>query len=96
MRRVAAVSALLLAGCAGTPSVSGVRGASPSPEVPWTPPPDAVPRIAASDTSAEAAVPPDIADRVQRLTLAEIVSLGLRNNPTTRLAWANAQTAASV
>ena len=89
-------SALLLAGCAGTPSVSGVRGASPSPETPWTPPPDALPRIAEADTSAAAAVPPDIADRVQRLTLDEIVELGLRNNPTTRLAWANAQTAASV
>lgn len=96
MRRAAIVSALLLAGCAGTPSVSGVRGASPAPEVPWTPPRDAVLRVAASDTSAEAAVPPDIADRVQRLTLAEIVDLGLRNNPTTRLAWANARTAASV
>ena len=83
-------------GCAGTPSVSGVRGASPAPEVPWTPPREALLRIAPSDTSAEAAVPPDIADRVQRLTLAEIVDLGLRNNPTTRLAWANAQTAASV
>jgi outer membrane protein len=96
VRRPAIASALLLAGCAGTPSVSGVRGASPAPEVPWTPPRDALPRIAASDTSAAAAVPPDIADRVQRLTLAEIVDLGLRNNPTTRLAWANAQTAASV
>jgi outer membrane protein len=96
VRRAAVASALLLAGCAGTPSVSGVRGVSLAPEVPWTPPRDALPRIAASDTSAEAAVPPDIADRVQRLTLAEIVDLGLRNNPTTRLAWANAQTAASV
>jgi outer membrane protein len=96
VRRTTIISALLLAGCAGTPSVSGVRGASPAPEVPWTPPRDALPRIAASDTSAEAAIPPDIAGRVQRLTLAEIVDLGLRNNPTTRLAWANAQTAASV
>jgi outer membrane protein len=96
VRRPAIAAALLLAGCAGTPSVSGVRGASPAPEVPWAPPRDALPRIVASDTSAEAAVPPDIADRVQRLTLAEIVDLGLRNNPTTRLAWANAQTAASV
>jgi outer membrane protein len=94
--RATIVSALLLAGCAGTPSVSGVRGASPAPEIPWAPPRDALPRIAASDTSAVAAVPPDIADRVQRLTLAEIVDLGLRNNPATRLAWANAQTAASV
>jgi outer membrane protein len=96
VRRATIISALLLAGCAGTPSVSGVRGASPAPEVPWAPPRDALPRIVASDTSAEAAVPPDIADRVQRLTLAEIVDLGLRNNPATRLAWANAQTAASV
>jgi outer membrane protein len=96
VRRAALLSALLLGGCAGTPSVSGVRGASPSPEVPWTPPSDAVPRLAASDTSAEAALPPDLATRVQRLTLAEIVDLGLRNNPATRLAWANAQAAASV
>jgi TolC family type I secretion outer membrane protein len=64
--------------------------------VPWTPPRDAVPRIVPSDTSAAAAVPPDIADRVQRLTLAEIVELGLRNNPATRLAWATAHAAAAV
>ena len=55
-----------------------------------------MPRLAAADTSARAAVPPDLADRIRRLTLAEIVDLGLRNNPTTRLAWANAQAAASV
>ena len=96
VKRVAALSALLLAGCVGTPSVSGVRGASPSPETLWTPPADAVPRIVAADTSARAAVPPDLSDRIRRLTLTEIVALGLRNNPTTRLAWANAQTAASV
>ena len=96
MRRAALASALLLAGCAGTPSVSGVRGASPRPEVPWTPPADALPTIAPADTSARAAIPPDLADRIRRLTLGEIVDLGLRSNPTTRLAWANAHTAASV
>ncbi|HWB41144.1 MAG TPA: TolC family protein [Gemmatimonadales bacterium] len=96
MRRAPALWALLLAGCAGTPSVSGVRGASPSPEQPWTPPADAIPRVAPADTSARAAIPPDLADRIRRLTLTEIVDLGLRNNPTTRLAWANAQAAASV
>lgn len=89
-------SALLLAGCAGTPSVSGVRGASPRPEMPWTPPADAIPRIEAADTSTRAAVPSDLAGRIRSLTLAEIVDLGLRNNPATRFAWANAQTAASV
>ena len=96
MRRAAVASALLLAGCAGTPSVSGVRGASPRPEVPWTPPAEAVPRVTPDDTSARAAVPSDVADRIRRLTLAEIVDLGLRSNPATRLAWANAHTAASV
>jgi outer membrane protein len=71
-------------------------GASPRPEVPWTPPADALPSIAPADTSARAAIPPDLADRIRRLTLGEIVDLGLRSNPTTRLAWANAHTAASV
>ena len=94
-RRLA--SALLLAGCAGTPSVSGVRGASPAPAGSV----DAAAGRGAAGSSRpiprpEAAVPPDLADRMQRLTLAEIVDLGLRNNPTTRLAWANAQTAASI
>jgi outer membrane protein len=96
VRLALAASTLLLAGCVGTPSVSGVRGASPRPEVPWTPPADALPRVVAADTSARAAVPSDLAERIRRLTLAEIVDLGLRANPTTRLAWANAQTAASV
>jgi outer membrane protein TolC len=41
-------------------------------------------------------VPPDLAERIRRLTLDEIVDLGLRSNPTTRLAWANANAAASV
>jgi outer membrane protein len=96
VRGAGAWLALLLAGCAGTPSVSGVRAASPAPDKPWTPPKGAVAPVVTADTSAEAAVPPDLADRMQRLTLAEIVELGLRSNPTTRLAWANAQTAASV
>jgi len=55
-----------------------------------------MPRVVAVDTSARAAVPPDLAERIRSLTLAEIVDVGLRNNPTTRLAWANAQAAASV
>jgi outer membrane protein TolC len=64
--------------------------------VPWTPPAGALPRVAPADTSTRAAVPPDLAERIRRLTLAEIVDLGLRSNPATRLAWANANTAASV
>jgi outer membrane protein TolC len=82
-----------LPGCAGTPGVSGVRGVSPAPEVPWAPPPAALP--AARDDIPAPVVPEDLGERIRQLTLADIVDLGLRNNPTTRLAWANAQTAAS-
>jgi outer membrane protein TolC len=90
-----AAGAILLVGCVGTPRVSGVAGASPSPEVPWTPPGPAARPSPAGDTTALPAVPPDLGERIRRLTLTEIVELGLRNNPSTRLAWANAQVAAS-
>jgi outer membrane protein len=84
-----------LGGCVGTPRVSGVPGASPAPQVPWTPPASAVQEVTPADTSAAAAVPADLGDRIHRLTLGEIVAIGLRNNAATRLAWANAQTAAA-
>jgi outer membrane protein TolC len=85
----------LAAGCVGTPLVSGVPGASPRPEVPWTPPAGALEREAAVDSSARLVLPRGLAERIHRLTLAEIVDLGLRNNASTRLAWANAQAAAA-
>jgi outer membrane protein TolC len=85
----------LAAGCVGTPRVSGVPGASPRPEVPWTPPAGALEREAAVDSSARLVLPRELAERIHRLTLAEIVDLGLRNNASTRLAWANAQAAAA-
>jgi outer membrane protein len=84
-----------MAACVGTPRVSGVPGASPAPQVAWTPPPEASRNLAAADTTAEARLPPGLGDRIRRLTLAEIVDIGLRNNATTRLAWANAQAAAA-
>ena len=95
-RAAAALVATLvvaLAGCAGTPTVSGVRAVSPRPDVPWTPPP--VARAAPPDTARPDGLPPDLGERIRRLTLGDIVDLGLRNNPTTRLAWANARTAAA-
>jgi outer membrane protein TolC len=39
-------------------------------------------------------VPPDLANRISRLTLEEVVDLGLRNNAITRESWANARAAA--
>lgn len=86
---------LLLAGCTGVPSVSGGRSVSPAPEIPWIPPPGAVPPDEVAATACGADLPADLGARIRRLTLAEIVDIGLRNNPATRFAWANAQTAAS-
>jgi outer membrane protein TolC len=40
-------------------------------------------------------VPQDLEPRIRSLTLAEVVDLGLRNNPATRLSWANARAAAA-
>src|SRR5262249_23626502 len=75
--------------------VSGVPGASPAPQTPWQPPEEAVRQLPAADTSATAAIPADLGDWIRRLTLVEIVDIGLRNNASTRLAWANAQAAAA-
>jgi outer membrane protein len=77
--------------CAGTPSVGGVAGVAPSPSAAWTPPrqehrPDT--------TMAVAPVPRDLERRIKQLTLADVVDLGLRNNPQTRISWANARAAA--
>lgn len=81
---------LVATGC-GTPSVRGVAGTSPAPQVPWVPPAGLV---LPADTTAAPVVPPDVAVRIHQLTLSDIVDIGLRNNPATRLAWANARAAA--
>jgi outer membrane protein TolC len=41
------------------------------------------------------AIPPDIEARIQKLTLADVIDLSLRNNPDTRISWANARAAAA-
>jgi outer membrane protein len=81
---------IALGACVGTPSVGGVAGVPPSPNATWTPPP----REDRRDTTVVPAVPPDLEQRIKRLTLAEVVDLGLRNNPQTRISWANARAAA--
>ena len=77
--------------CVGTPSVQGVAGVSPAPNVAWT----AGRRIEVRDSAAHRPVPPDLEQRIGSLTLAEVIDLGLRNNPETRLSWANARAAAA-
>jgi outer membrane protein len=88
---LAAVLLLACAGCVGTPSVGGVAGVSPSPDVAWTPPRET--RV--SHAAPHPAVPPDLEQRLRRLTLADVVDLGLRNNALTQLSWANARAAAA-
>src|SRR5512146_3400988 len=71
----------------------GAPAVSPAPHVPWTPPaPSAAPETPAP---AAEAVPLDLAQRIQRLTVADVVDLALRNNPATVQAWANARAAAA-
>lgn len=79
-------------GCVGTPSVNGVAGVPPSSNAAWTPPsrPEKP-----EETKTATPVPADLEQRIRRLTLAEVVDLGLRNNLQTRLSWANARAAAA-
>jgi outer membrane protein len=95
MAKLGSCAGLLLAGiwgCAGTPSVNGVAGTPPSPQTAWTPPARKEP----AETLARARrVPVDLEQRLQRLTLAEVIDLGLANNPATRESWANARAAAA-
>jgi len=97
MTRLRGLAVLLVAGiwaCVGTPKVLGVAGTAPSPKAAWTPPPA---QQTPSDTTGRppTAIPADLEQRVNRLTLAELIDVGLRNNPTTRITWANARAAAS-
>jgi len=84
--------AALAGACVGTPSVQGVRGVAPSPDKVWTPPPEPERRDTVQRTTA---VPADLSERLQQLTLADVVDLGLRNNPQTRESWANARASAA-
>jgi len=52
-------------------------------------------RNAADSQSATITLPPDIAERVRQLTLAELIDIGLRNNSATQQSWAQARVAAA-
>ncbi|HET6837538.1 MAG TPA: TolC family protein [Gemmatimonadales bacterium] len=91
--RIVGIGLLVLAGgaCVGTPSVGGVAGVPPSPNAAWAPPA----REVRTDTANRITVPADLEQRIKQLSLAEVVDLGLRNNPQTRVSWANARAAAA-
>ncbi|HET7584751.1 MAG TPA: TolC family protein [Gemmatimonadaceae bacterium] len=71
---------------------------APAPGRAWTPPSTttAAATPAAAPPSAPVQLPPDIADRVQHLTLDDVVDIALRNNPVTQASWATARAAADL
>lgn len=84
-------------GCAASlPQVNGAAAVSPSPARPWTPPKNAIAAEPVVAPLTASVVPPDLADRIQKLTLVDVVDLALRNNPATRASWAQAKVAADV
>lgn len=93
----ATIFASILSVCScGTPRVNGVAAAPPAPNIPWKPPAGAITPEPLISPATALAVPPDLADRIQALTLADVVDLALRNNPATRASWAQARAAADL
>src|SRR3989442_5041278 len=94
--RIAAVAlAVASLACFGNPAgVRGVAGTAPAPNVPWTPPrsPEVV---AAPRAGPLPELPPDVAERIARLKLVDVIDIALRNNTATSAAWADARAAAA-
>jgi outer membrane protein len=80
----------------GPPRVSGAAGAPPAPNLPWKAPPAAVQRESLITPIQASAIPPDLEQRIQKLSLGDVVDLALRNNPATRASWAQARASAAV
>ena len=88
---------LLVAACVHhPPSINGSPGAPRQPNDYWTPAASDVARLQrptpAPTTDVAAALP----DSLGKLGIPDVVDLALRNNPTTRLSWAQARAAADV
>jgi outer membrane protein len=97
---LAALAALALAAlgpaCAPPPpGVYGVPATAPAPSQRWSPPARALADTSLAAQPPSKAVPPELLGRLQRLTLGDAIDVALRNNPATRLAWANARAAAA-
>lgn len=97
MRRVAWLGALLFAAACvhRPPSIDGSPGAPQQPNAYWTPPAGIAARVQQATPVPPMTVPATPA-AFARLTTADIVDLALRNNPATRLSWAQARAAADV
>jgi len=92
---LALASAVLAAGCSHfTPDKSISNSVSPSPGIPWTPPPEGKsPQAPESEKKVD--IPEEYTRPGTTLSLAQLVDVGLRNNPRTREAWYFARAAAA-
>src|SRR5258708_8408370 len=89
MTRPWIAAAIALAACAPPrPSIGGRPAAPSTPDSYWSPPSG---EIAALPSVTR---PPTQMPNLARLSLADVVDLSLRNNPATRISWAQALTAA--
>ncbi len=86
----AAALPLLLFGCVHTDVLA--PHTSPSPQTPFSPPADAVPRPVETPAFQ---FPPGFAESKQPWSLADLVDIGLFNNMQTRMAWSAARSAAA-
>jgi len=73
------------------PSINGVPGAPPQPNEYWIPSPAVKERVQRSNATTPAPVMPAASGQ---LSMGDVVDLALRNNPTTRLSWAQARASA--
>ena len=95
-----ALATLISAACAPPAHIGGAPSAAPSPSAEW--PAQKTTGAGATFNSDEmqratrgASVPADLATRMDRLTLADVVDLALGNSPQTRTTWAQARAAAA-
>lgn len=95
-RAAALALPVFLSACASAPRVNGAAGTAPSPSVAWNPPAGAVKREQPVESAVLTAVPPELAQRINQLTLTDVVDLALLNNPATRASWSQARAAADV
>ena len=85
---------LAAASCSVFSPSSGVdRGASPTPATPWQPPAEAC--LPPPTPPPAPAIPAEYLQPGTTLSLAQVLDIGLKNNPVTRTAWFQARAAAA-
>jgi len=97
MRRTSLGALLLVGACVHhPPSIDGGPGAPAQPNTYWNAPPAVASRVEQSTPAPVSAAVPATPAAYGRLTMSDVVDLALRNNPATRLSWAQARAAADV